>query len=353
MWPLTSLRRCHVGYKTQRPAGFVVLVIDSHGLYMWPPRGSATRRNGPHILGCTDLGSTHGARTRDRSVGNSPRTRRHDQPRQLNDIVSLVRGPTFPFGRPVTPRPASSDGQRTAFILGAYPSALHVHWTPPEPYRSVQALAVDNEPEPFWEGEDESECIEIWKATVGFTDRLGTIECCRRFNGPSGVKLRERYLEPLGLDRDGCWITDALDTYRLSNGQRARIDDTFDPVAKLLGLGDVTVRPHPSEGDVVKEAVELHLARLSAELARASPSLIVTLGNAAQRVLRELVHPDASQDPGPRVLPGDNYGRAVELHIEGRCVTWVPLAHPAAPARYQAWHDVWAREIAPNLGCNA
>lgn len=58
----------------------------------------------------------------------------------------------FFFGQPVLPRRAVADGQRDVFVLGAYPSALHVEWTPPSPHRPVRALAVDNEPEPFWNG---------------------------------------------------------------------------------------------------------------------------------------------------------------------------------------------------------
>jgi hypothetical protein len=47
------------------------------------------------------------------------------------------------------------------FVLGAYSSALHVRWTPPEQtkLRRIKALAVDNEPEPFWTGDDEPERI--------------------------------------------------------------------------------------------------------------------------------------------------------------------------------------------------
>jgi hypothetical protein len=48
----------------------------------------------------------------------------------------------FPFGIPVAPCPPSASSPRKLFVLGAYPSALHVAWVPPRPYRRVNALAV-------------------------------------------------------------------------------------------------------------------------------------------------------------------------------------------------------------------
>lgn len=201
---------------------------------------------------------------------------------------------------------------------------------------------MDDEPEPFWEGDDEAARIERWREAVGFdADTMGTVATCRRFNGPSGVKLRERYLAPLGLGRSDCWISDAVDTYRLSTGQRARIDDTYGPVAQALGLPEATVRPHPSEDEIVAEAVAHHLDRLRTELEIAAAAVIITLGNAAQRVLRDLLRPSPDQDPGPAVGRGSDYGHAVKLHLANRVVTWLPLAHPVAPPSYQEWHDAW------------
>jgi hypothetical protein len=53
----------------------------------------------------------------------------------------------YPFGRPVEPR-RSFRNRGGYFVLGAYPSALHVHWTAPSG-AEIAALAVDNEPAPF------------------------------------------------------------------------------------------------------------------------------------------------------------------------------------------------------------
>ena len=253
----------------------------------------------------------------------------------------------YPFGRPVTSRPPSADGPRRAFILGAYPSALHVCWTPPSPYKAVKALAVDDEPDPFWDGHDEPQRVIAWKEATDFDEAtMGSVSGCPRLNGPSGKKLRERYFRPFRLDRADCWITDTLDTYRLSDNQAERIEDTYLPVASGIGLPPPFVRPHPSEAQIVAEASAEHLDRLATELETASPSLIITLGNAAQRVMRKLLRPAPGHDPGPAVGRGDDYGRPIELVLAGSKATWLPLAHPAAPAIYQNWHDSWMQTTA-------
>ncbi len=98
-------------------------------------------------------------------------------------------------------------------MLGAYPSAVHVIWSPPRPeWGRVQALPVDNEPEPFWDGKDEAGVVEAWKRKVSFDEkRWGQVEPAGRFNGSSGEWLTKNVLEPLQVRRSGAWITDALD----------------------------------------------------------------------------------------------------------------------------------------------
>lgn len=60
----------------------------------------------------------------------------------------------FPFGQPVLPRQPSTEEPREVYLLGAYPSGLHVRWTPPaisgQDFRPIRALIADNEPVPFW-----------------------------------------------------------------------------------------------------------------------------------------------------------------------------------------------------------
>jgi hypothetical protein len=117
------------------------------------------------------------------------------------------------FGRPVLPARPSTNGPREVLILGAYPSALHIRWVVPGLARLIQAVAVDNEPEPFWTGADERARIERWQRDVSFHDSWGQVSLCGRFNGSSGQWLEEQVLQPLGPTRARAWITDCLDIY--------------------------------------------------------------------------------------------------------------------------------------------
>ncbi|WP_153825170.1 hypothetical protein [Polyangium spumosum] len=206
----------------------------------------------------------------------------------------------------------------------------------------MKALAVANEPEPFWAGADEGVHIERWKASVGFSPAWGRIGRCGNLNGSSGVWVERQVLAPLGAARGAAWITDCLDTYRGSTGGARRIENTYAPFAVANGLLRATFLPHPSENDIVREALRDHRDRLLAELRTARAEVIVTLGNAALRVFRELVPLATSEDPGSRLRPDPgHYGNARAVRIGNMSAQWIPLAHPAAPLIFQRAHGRW------------
>jgi hypothetical protein len=206
-------------------------------------------------------------------------------------------------------------------------------------------LAVDNEPEPFWTAEDEEQQIERWRDEVGFSSAWGSVSPTGRLNGSSGRWLRDKVLIPLGLGRHETWITDCLDTYRGSDGQHDRLEDTYAPVAEAAGLASASLPPHPRHEDaIVKQAAERHEARLLDELRRAAPEQLITLGRAALRVLLGLVQvEDDEVAPALEVDPEGSgaYGQAVRVRVVGLEATWLCLAHPAAAPRYQLAHQRW------------
>lgn len=243
----------------------------------------------------------------------------------------------FPFGRPVTPRPPSASVARRVFILGAYPSALHIEWTPPKPYKQIRALAVDDEPTPFWTGHDEEDRVRRWAEAVGFRPSWGKVRGVGRLNGSSGVWVEREVLHPLDVTHADTWITDCLDTYRASTGVGLRLNDTYEPFAREVGLPPAVLPSHPGENDIVREARSEHLDRLRQELRTCEPQLVVTLGNAALRVVGDLVEVKAV----PTRLSVASYGTRLPCRFDGRGIVWLPLAHPAAPAAYQAAHGRW------------
>lgn len=250
---------------------------------------------------------------------------------------------TFPFGQAVAPCEPSNRGPRTAFVLGAYPSALHIRWKPPFPWRPINAMAVANEPEPFWTGLDEAERIAAWKRVVGWKSEWGRAAGAGRLNGSSGLWVQQRILCPLRLNREQICITDCLDTYRVSKSASKRIDDTVVPFTQQFELSAVDLLPHPSESAIVSEALETHAGRIRALLVETTPTRCVTLGNAALRVFRQLVA--APQRSPQRLSTGaQTYGMPIPVTLpDGRQAEWLPLAHPASPVPYQRAHDRWIR----------
>ena len=71
----------------------------------------------------------------------------------------------------------------------------------------------------------------------------------------------------------------------------------------------------------------------------------MTLGNAALRVLRKLLGDAAA----PTKLTVADYGTELSVNLNGQGMSWLPLAHPAAPGPYQVAHETWmaSRPAAP------
>jgi hypothetical protein len=245
---------------------------------------------------------------------------------------------TFPFGAPVLPCGDQLPGDVDAVVIGAYPSAVHVRWVPPAEtgLRPISALAVENEPWVFWDGKDARERVDAWRATH-FDSKWGSVTPAH-LNGPSGEWLEANVLFPLRvLGSSSLFVTDCLTTYRLSVGAARRIDDTYQQlVAQMDGLPAADLLSHPSETEIVREALQGQAARLVAQIESGRPQRLVTLGNAASRVVTRL----AAQD-GAGTLTAGRYGLPRTVTLGAVTTQWVALVHPATPSVWQERHRAW------------
>ncbi|MEP6698029.1 MAG: hypothetical protein ABJA34_14310 [Pseudonocardiales bacterium] len=103
-------------------------------------------------------------------------------------------------------------------VLGVYPSALHVRWVHPE-FR-IAALAVDEEPWPFWDGGDQAHRVDTWREQVGWQPTWGSAAPAGRLNGSSGVTVRDSIMTPLGVVGERAWLTDAVPFFHVHRGPR-------------------------------------------------------------------------------------------------------------------------------------
>lgn len=250
-------------------------------------------------------------------------------------MTSLGR---FPFGAPVLPCGDELPERCDVVVLGAYPSAIHVRWVPPlaTGLKPISALAVDNEPSVFWDGSDADERVHAWKKRY-FDPTWGDVTAAR-LNGPSGSWLRSNVLDPLSnAGAASAFVTDCLTTYRLSTGAAARLGDTYERMAEeTAGLESADLERHPSEAQIVREALQIQAERLRGQVAAARPKMIVTLGNAASRVVNIL-----SGASGKGTLVPDVYGVPSKVAVSGVQTSWVALVHPATPPVWQARHQDW------------
>jgi hypothetical protein len=255
----------------------------------------------------------------------------------MSDTSGQALG-TFPFGRPLRPSVPTSEGQKGCFLLGAYPSALHIHWRPPQA-RSRRVLAVDNEPEPFWNGADDSERVAAWREAVGWSESLGEAAPADDLNGPSGRAVEREWLAPLNIGRSEVWLTDCLDTYHLSDGVARVIHEVYAPFAKTHDLPAADLPQHPDTRAIVRGA---QIDRLRAELATVQTEILVTLGNAALEVMRTLL----GREGPTSLVPDADYGSRIETELDGRSVAWYALVHPGQQREdWRSAHAAWANSL--------
>jgi hypothetical protein len=225
----------------------------------------------------------------------------------------------------------------STFVLGAYPSALHVSWRAPNGQR-VSALPVDNEPYPFWDGADKGALFERWRAEW-FRREWGTVTAST-MNGSSGWKLYDRWIAPLGIERGDYFVTDCLDTAMMSTGVERRVSAaggeqaTYNRLVEELGLPPVEMPRHPSENEIVSLAREHH-PRLRRQLEASNATTLITLGNAAARVITAL-----GGEPGGK-LTHNAYQGVRHLTIGSRTLKWHALVHPAVRPPWTDTHEAW------------
>ncbi|MEA2495959.1 MAG: hypothetical protein QOJ29_3870 [Thermoleophilaceae bacterium] len=249
----------------------------------------------------------------------------------------------FPFGQISGRCEPRQVADADALVLGVYPSAFHVRWSHPD-YR-VAALAVDQEPWPFWDGDDQDGRVAVWREAVGWKSAWGSATPAGRLNGSSGVVLRDTILGALGIAKDRAWLTDAVPFFHVHRGpgtQGAAMSDRYDEFARSHGLLVHQLPKRPPPDALIRYAIDNEGNRLRAEIAQSRAPLVITLGNEALAVAAAVLRADL-----PEFLSHDSsYGLRHPVHIDGRSIEVLALVHPGQRAAvWTGAHDRWRAAI--------
>jgi hypothetical protein len=268
---------------------------------------------------------------------------------QMDDYLSALehgQWGAFPFGRPNARRlpTVSAETSAAVVVLGVYPSAFHVVWTPPAGGTPIQALAVDVEPTVFSAGDDattKARRIADWKVAINDDGSFGTFGWAAA-NGSSGLGVEQNYLNALGVSYAQCFLTDCVPFYVVKSGkagQGAAIDARWRPFAQQRGWAGGDLPQRPTTKSLVEMAARPERG-LAAEIASAQPTTVVTLRQEAADAFERVVDNVLIPPPGlPLSATADTYGVPGRVVLHGREVKWIPLAHPGITRRAgNPWH---------------
>lgn len=220
-------------------------------------------------------------------------------------------------GTPLRPVVPLDTARESLFIVGAYPSAR---------FHRIR---------------------DITKVPAG--DNLGPFEPQRWFdascvtNQLSAKELDTWYLEPMGVKREDCWITNLVKVFLFKPGHRRK----YEKLSAVPPVGYESERFH--ELAVCSKSV------LEEELQLAKPRLVVTLGEKVAGVLHGV---QSSTVQRRRLSP-----TVEELRVGKSTVPMMHCAHPGILMRNVDWcarHDtefipalqkVW-RDIRDDYGTN-
>jgi uracil-DNA glycosylase len=211
--------------------------------------------------------------------------------------LSLPDKYKYMYGNPVQPVVPLDTTKRGIFIIGAYPSA--------------QFATINNERD------------------VPVGDNLWPFPDYRYFDGSrirtvaSGEELVREYLEPLGLSRDRCWITDLVRIFLFKKGH----------LAKYRRL-DCVWPERETRSKFDKYAIEgIHW--LEAEIKLAQPRLVITLGSEVAGILQSVT----GQKRRNELLGGD----LKEFNLGAVTYPVLHMAHPGIVMRNASERNPWPR----------
>ena len=249
----------------------------------------------------------------------------------------------FPFGEDLKNVKQSDTSTKKVFVLGVYASAVHAKWIDTTGHVVIRALAVASEPSIFWDG-DTTEALKIIHK-IHIPNELGVlVPADHRFNGPSGRSLDSNFLYPLHFKRLDAWLCDLVPHSCQNKSQLAALKREYDKFIKPpynLPKYNIPKVPTPLVTDNrIKEILD--------ELKKSKADTIILLGDQPIKYFLSKF-----TNKYRKLSDFKEYGKPIQIKIEGKTYTIYPLAHPRQVSKLgksnYKWFDLHQRWIKEKL----
>jgi uracil-DNA glycosylase len=252
----------------------------------------------------------------------------------------------FPFGKPVRKIEQSDRSPKRTFVLGVYASAVHAQWIDKDGRTLVRALAVDSEPYIFWKGDGAADIVD----QIEVPHQVGRlVPAHAQFNGPSGIALDEKFLNPLNLTREESWLCDLLPRAYMNPAQKQAIERAYLPLAKKYNLPLPTV---PVVPNMYTDEARRH--EIKEEIKESEAEILVLLGDQPIKWFLRYYAPRWQKLSDFGTTP-ELYGKLHEVELGETEVRILPLAHPRQVARlgrssdrWYSLHQSWLQKVMDN-----
>lgn len=241
----------------------------------------------------------------------------------------------FPFGQELKKVEQRDRNPKKVFVLGVYASAVHAKWIDKDGKQKVSALAIASEPEIFWTGENAEEII----SKIKIPKQLGklTNPSNKKLNGPSGRALDEKYLTPLGMNREETWLCDLLSESRVNEKQRLALERYY--TTDIIQKFKLTPATIPSF-DKNELNSEVRRQEILGELDKSEADTLILLGDLPIKWFLRFYEKRYSR-LSQFGQTEQTYGKKHDLRINGKTYKVIPLCHPRQADRLGRSNSKW------------
>ena len=243
----------------------------------------------------------------------------------------------FPFGQRLKKVEQKDKSPKEAFVLGVYASAVHARWVDKNGKQKVSALAVASEPEIFWQGLYAEEIIN----GIDIPKELGKLilPTNKNLNGPSGRSLDEKFLKPLGFNRENIWLCDLLPYSRVNPNQKSALDKHYtEEIIKTYNLPEATI-PEFKQSDLNSEKRREEILQ---ELEQSKAEKLILLGDLPIKWFLNF-YDKKFKTLSQFGKTTEEYGMERELKINNRTYNVIALCHPRQADRLGRSSEEWGK----------